>query len=79
MKLIIDISEEDYKYIKSLQILIGRGNYKTIHKNVINLINSIRNGTPYNKVIEEVTELLENEWGYEGMKEDVARIMKGEE
>ena len=32
---------------------------------------------PYDKVIEEVTELLENEWGYEGMKDDVARIMEG--
>ena len=37
------------------------------------------NGKSYDKVIDEVTELLENEWGYVGMRDDVARIMKGEE
>ena len=47
MKLIIDISDEDYKFIKDLQSLIigGRGNCKTIQKNVIN---ALYNGTPYN-------------------------------
>ena len=46
MKLIIEIPEEDYKFIKELQGLIigGRGNCKTIQKNVIN---AIRNGTPH--------------------------------
>jgi len=27
--------------------------------------------------IEQITDLLENEWGYEGMREDVERILKG--
>lgn len=46
MKLIIDIPDEDYKFIKDLQSLIvgGRGNCKTIQANVIN---AIRNGIPY--------------------------------
>lgn len=46
MKLIIDIPDEDYKFIKDLQSLIigGRGNCKTIQYNVIN---AIKNGTPY--------------------------------
>ena len=44
MKLIINIPEEDYKFIKSLRSLIvgGRGNCKTIQRNVIY---AIRNGT----------------------------------
>lgn len=48
MKLIIDIDEENYKFIKDLQSLIigGRGNCKTIQQNVIN---AIKNGTPYEK------------------------------
>ena len=48
MKLIIDIPEEDYKFIKDLQSLIigGRGNCKTIQKNIIN---AIRNGIPLPK------------------------------
>lgn len=29
------------------------------------------------KQIEEITDLLENEWGYEGMKEDVTRLFRG--
>lgn len=29
--------------------------------------------------IEKITELLENEWGYEGIREDVSRILRGEE
>ena len=29
------------------------------------------------KQIEEITDLLENEWGYEGMKEDVTRLLRG--
>ena len=27
--------------------------------------------------IDKITDLLENEWGYEGMREDVSRILKG--
>lgn len=62
MKLIIDISEEDYKFYKTMLILISRGNYKTsLQQSVINAINAISNGMPYDEVIEEVTELLENE------------------
>ncbi len=47
MKLIIDISEEEYKFIKMAQNIIigGRGNCKTIQKDIIN---AIRNGIPYN-------------------------------
>ena len=45
MKLIIDIPEEDYKFIKDLQFYhSGRRSGKTIERNVIN---GIRNGTPY--------------------------------
>lgn len=29
------------------------------------------------KQIEQITDLLETEWGYEGIKEDVARILRG--
>lgn len=31
------------------------------------------------KQIEEITDLLENEWGYEGMIEDVTRVLRGAE
>lgn len=46
MKLVIDIPEEDYKFIKDLRSLIigGRGNCRTIQRAVIN---AIKNGTPY--------------------------------
>lgn len=46
MKLVIDIPDKDYEFIKDLQSLIigGRGNCKTIQYNVIN---AIKNGTPY--------------------------------
>ena len=29
--------------------------------------------------IDKIADLLENEWGYEGMREDVSRILRGEE
>ena len=46
MKLIIDISEEEYKFIKDLQFYSsGRRNGKTIEKHVIN---AIKNSIPYN-------------------------------
>ena len=31
------------------------------------------------KQIEKIADLLETEWGYEGIREDVSRILKGEE
>jgi len=65
MKLVINIPDEAYKLLKS----------KSELDNIAESI--IANGIPYDKVIDEVTELLENEWGYEGMKDDVSRIMKG--
>lgn len=46
MRVVIDIPDNDYKFIKDLQSLIigGRGNCKNIQYNVIN---AIKNGTPY--------------------------------
>lgn len=45
MKLVIDIPESDYRYIKELQsLVIARGTCKTIQRDVIN---AIKNGTPY--------------------------------
>lgn len=46
MKLIIDIPNEDYEFIKNLQSLVisSRGTTKTIQHNVIN---AIKNGIPY--------------------------------
>ena len=44
MKLLIDIPEDDYKFIKDMQVLVlARGNCKTIQYNVIN---AIKNGKP---------------------------------
>ena len=31
------------------------------------------------KQIEEIADLLETQWGYEGIREDVSRILRGEE
>lgn len=51
MKLIIDIPDEDYKFIKDLQFYhSGRRSGKTIERNVIN---GIKNGTPYEEKEEE--------------------------
>lgn len=45
MKLVIDIHEGDYRYIKQLQsITMARGTCKTIQRDVIN---AIKKGTPY--------------------------------
>lgn len=46
MKLVIDIPDDEYKFIKDLQSLVisGRGNCKTIQYNVIN---AIKNGMPF--------------------------------
>ena len=59
MKIVIDIPEEDYKFIKSLQSLIigGRGTCKTIQKNVIN---AIRKGTPYGEWIKIDKDSIKN-------------------
>lgn len=48
MRLMIDIPDKDYKFIKDLQspIIGSRGTCKTIQQNVIN---AIRNGTPLPK------------------------------
>ena len=44
MKLVIDISEEDFKFIKGLRLILGgRGNARELQRDVIN---AIRNGTP---------------------------------
>lgn len=69
MKLIIDIDNDYFEIIK----------YRVEHGDDYKPYTLIANGIPYDKVIDEVTELLENEWGYEGMRDDVSRIMKGEE
>ena len=46
MKLIIDIPDKDYEFIKDLKSVVigGRGTTKTIQYNVIN---AIKNGIPY--------------------------------
>ena len=45
MKLIIDIPDEDYKFIKEVQLYLSvRRSGKTIERNVIN---AIKNGKPY--------------------------------
>lgn len=66
MKLIIEIPEGIYLNARTGYLCES----PTISK-------AIENGKPYDKVIDEVTELLEYEWGYEGMRDDVVRIMKG--
>lgn len=51
MKLIIDIPEEDYKFIKDLHFYIsGRRSGKTIERNVIN---GIKNGKPLPNITDE--------------------------
>lgn len=46
MKIVIDIPDDEYKFIKDLQSLVigGRGNCRTIQRDVIN---AIKKGTPY--------------------------------
>jgi len=67
MKIVIDIPNEAYELLKNKQVL----------DNIAESI--IANGIPYEDKIEEVIDLLETEWGYEGIREDVEKIMKGEE
>lgn len=70
MELIIKIDEDLYEAYKGKPPMLGDAGMDMIAQ-------AITNGIPYDKVIDEVTELLENEWGYEGMRDDVARIMEG--
>jgi hypothetical protein len=45
MKLIIDIPDDDYKFIKDLRyVTLARGNTKSIQKHIIN---AIKQGTQY--------------------------------
>lgn len=67
MKLLIDVEKDYYEMLK----------YNVEHGQDYKPFEIIANGIPYDKVIDEVTELLENEWGYEGMRDDVSRIMRG--
>ena len=67
IKLIIEIEKDYFEMIK----------YDAEHGHNYKYFEIIANGIPYDKVIDEVTELLENEWGYEGMRDDVSRIMRG--
>ena len=66
MKIVIDIPERDYdlacKYPNAL---------------IATYAHYIKNGTPYEDKIEQITDLLETEWGYEGIREDVSRILRG--
>ncbi|MCR5059716.1 MAG: hypothetical protein K6A80_01660 [Saccharofermentans sp.] len=68
MLLVIDIPNDIYKDILEINTIIG-------HLGSVDW--SIRNGKPYDEIIDKVTDLIETEWGYEGIREDVARIMKG--
>ena len=47
MKLIIDIPDKDYEFIKDAQIILGRRNCKQIE---YNMINSIKNGIPVSNI-----------------------------
>lgn len=71
MKLLIDIPEELYKCYKGKPPRLG-------DEGMDNIAQAIANGKPYDEIIDKVTDLIETEWGYEGIKEDVARIMLGE-
>ena len=69
MKLIIDIPDNDYKFIKDLQSLIigGRGNCRTIQRDVIN---AIKNGTPYE-------ERSKGKWEVDELRNTVCSICGG--
>ena len=46
MKLVIDIPDKDYEFIKDVYVICGgRMSYKGVQANVIN---AIKQGTPYN-------------------------------
>ena len=66
MKVIIDIPERDYdlacKYPNAL---------------IATYAHYIKDGTPYDEKVEKIIDMLETEWGYEGIREDVSRILGG--
>lgn len=67
MKVIIDIDDRLYNDIRNCaDVQIAS------HE-------AIKNGIPYEDKIKQIADLLETEWGYEGIREDVERIMRGEE
>jgi hypothetical protein len=72
MKLIIDINEELYEAYKGRPPRLGDEGMDMIAQ-------AIANGISYEDKIEEVIDLLETEWGYEGIREDVSRILRGAE
>ena len=49
-------------------------------KVIVDEIDNAPTGEPKlsDEQIEKITDLLETEWGYEGIREDVSRILKGE-
>ena len=74
MKLIIDIDDKMYTSLKKI-ILINNIYMST--KDKVYILGAIKNGIPYEDKIEQITDLLETEWGYEGIREDVSRILRG--
>lgn len=56
MRLVIDIPDKDYEFIRDAHILFGRRNGKQIE---YNMINAIKNGTPYENG-EWITDKLHN-------------------
>ena len=78
MKLIIDIPEETYRRIQAL----ANADYFE-HDICGRSMKRIAKGTPYkekpqlsDEQLDKIADLLETEWGYEGIREDVARIMR---
>lgn len=67
MKIVIDIPEEKYEWIKK----------NNPNADINSIVGAVANGTPYEDKIEQIADLLETEWGYEGIREDVERIMRG--
>lgn len=67
MKVIIDIDDRLYNDIRNCaDVQIAS------HE-------AIKNGIPYEDKIKQIADLLETECGYEGIREDVERIMREEE
>lgn len=76
MKLLIDIEKDYYEMLR----------YNVEHGQKYKPFEIIANGIPYDErpqlseeQIEKITDLLETEFGYEGIREDVSRILRGEE
>lgn len=71
MKIVIDLPKEKFEWIKK--------NNPNADPNSI--VGAVANGTPLYLIvdckIDQITDLLETEWGYVGIREDVARIMGG--